>query len=486
MPASPAARPWHAPSGMLRRSALSLVALAWLAACGDNDTQPPEAVLEQLRALDGVTVEEVPTSNTPYRYYVLRFTQPVDHATPGGATFQQRVSLIHLDLDAPMIALTSGYWDYYGDGAHELTALLGGNQISIEHRYFGESRPSPADWTHLTIRQMAGDQHRIISALRTIYRGAFVTTGPSKGGMTATYHRRFYPDDVEATVPYVAPISFAAPDARYTAFLDTLGPASCRGAVRAVATEMLHLRRAALLSLAELQAAEDGHVYTRIRIGPALESAIASLEWAFWQYFGVNHCTTVPPTTATDEELFRFLDKISPVSDNTDEAIGRFEAYYHQAYAQLGYPDAGAAYLEPFLLYTDADYEGALPAGVPAYDGGAAMRDIDAFIQGESARMLFVYGEWDPWTGGKYTLGQAADSLLLVQPQGTHGARIGRLAEGDRARAFGRLQAWTGVAPAFPQQRTARAALGPAAREPRLPPAMVRGLRARARSPQQL
>jgi hypothetical protein len=468
-------------SGMLRLSAPLLLGLACLAACGDNDTQPPEEVAEKLRALDGVTVEEVPTSSAPYRYYVLRFTQPVDHADPGGATFQQRVSLLHLELDAPMIALTSGYWDYYGDHAYELTELLGGNQISIEHRYFGESRPSPADWAHLTIRQMADDQHRIISALRTIYRGAFVTTGPSKGGMTATYHRRFYPDDVEATVPYVAPISFAAPDARYAPFLDTLGPTSCRGAIRAAATEMIQLRRAALLSRAELQAAEAGHAYTRIPLGPALEASIASLEWAFWQYFGVNYCTMVPPTTATDAELFEFLDKISPVSDNADATIGRFEAYYHQAYAQLGYPDAGAAYLDPYLLYTDADYERALPAAVPAYDGGAAMRDIDAFIQGASARMLFLYGEWDPWTGGRYTLGQAADSLLVVQPQGTHGARLGRLAESDRTRAFSKLQAWTGVAPTFPQQRTARTSLAPAAREPRLPPAMARGLRARRR-----
>jgi PS-10 peptidase S37 len=462
---------------MLRLTAPSLLGLICLAACGDNDTEPPEAVLAKLRALDGVTVEEVPTSNEPYSYYVLRFTQPVDHNAPGGATFEQRVSLLHRDLDAPMIALTSGYWDYYGDSAYELTQLLGGNQISIEHRYFGDSRPSPADWTHLTIRQMADDQHRIIGALRTIYRGAFLSTGGSKGGMTATYHRRFYPDDVEGTVPYVAPISFAAPDARYTPFLDTLGPPSCRAAIRDAATEMLQRRRAALLSLAEAQAAEDGHVYTRIPLGPALESAIASLEWAFWQYFGVNYCTMVPAAGASDAELFKFLDKISPVTDNDDAQIGRFEAYYHQAYAQLGYPDAGTVYLDPYLLYTDADYDRALPAGVPAYDGGAAMRDVDAFVQGEGARMLFVYGEWDPWTGGKYTLGGAADSLLLVQPQGTHGARLGRLAEADRALAFARLQAWTGVAPAFPQQRTARQAVAPAAREPRVPPAMIRGLR---------
>jgi len=452
---------------------LGLAASA-LAACGDNDAPPPEDLVAKLRALDGVTVEELSTDTPSYKFYVLRFTQPVDHWDPASPTFEQRVSLLHRDLDAPMVALTTGYWDYYGDNVHELTGLLAGNQISIEHRYFGESRPSPADWTKLTIRQMADDEHRIISALRTVYRGAFLTTGASKGGMTATYHRRYWPDDVDGTVPYVAPISFAAPDTRYVSFLDTLGPPTCRDAVRAAATEMLQNRRAALLARAQTQASQDGYKYTRIPIGPAVESAVASLEWTFWQYFGVNYCTMVPLPTASDLELWDFLDMIAPVSDNDDQQIAQFEAYYYQSYVQLGYPDAGAAYLDPYLMYPDSAYDGALPTPVPSYDGGAAMRDIDAFVEGEGARLLFLYGQWDPWTAGKYTLGQAADSLLLVQPQGTHGARITRLADADRAAAFDKLQAWTGVEPTLPQ---ARRALAPAAPEPRLPPALIRGRR---------
>jgi hypothetical protein len=469
------------PLSMLTGLLLGLAA-SGLPACGDNDARDPDDILGKLRALDGVTVEAVPTDTQPYAYYVLRFTQPVDHADPGGPTFQQRVSLLHRDLDAPMIALTSGYWDYYGDRAAELTAVLAANQISIEHRYFGESRPNPADWTKLTIRQMADDEHRIIAALRGIYRGAFLTTGSSKGGMTATYHRRFYPDDVEGTVPYVAPISFGAPDPRYPGYLATIGPPTCRDAVRAAATEMLQHRRAALVASAEAQAGPEGHAYTRVAIGAAVEAAVVSLEWTFWQYHGVNYCTQVPAVTASDADLWDFLDMISPPSDSDDASIGRFEAYYYQSYAQLGYPDDGSAYLDPYLLYRDADYDGTLPTAMPAYDGGAAMQDIDAFVQGQGARMLFIYGEWDPWTAGKYTLGPSADSLLLVQAQGTHGARLGRLAEGDRALAFARLEAWTGVTPALPQARTG-AALAPELPEPpeldepRLPPALVRALR---------
>ena len=460
---------------------IALGATLGLGACGDDEPGSAGDLEEGLRGLPGVTFLEFPTLTESHKFYVLRFTQPVDHADPDGPTFEQRVSLLHRDLEAPMVALTSGYWDYYGDNLYELTTLLAANQISIEHRYFGESRPDPADWSKLTIRQMADDQHRIIAALRTVYPGAFLTTGGSKGGMTATYHRRFYPDDVDGTVPYVAPISFAAPDPRYAPFLDTVGPATCRERVRAVATAMIRDRLGALRTRAEAQATSGGHAYTRIPLSPALESAIVNLEWAFWQYFGVNFCTEVPLPDGDLEQHWEFLDRVSPVTDNDDESIARFEAYYHQAYSQLGYPDGGAAYLDPYTMFTDKAYERALPAGVPAYDGGAAMQDIDTFVKTQSSRMLFVYGEWDPWTAGAYSLGEAADSLLVVQPQGAHGSKLGRLAEADRARAFDKLEAWTGVRPTMPQQRPASAlsAPAPAPREPRVPPAMVRALRAR-------
>ena len=456
--------------------------LPLLAACGDNlgpDPTVPGGILDRLNALPGVTAVAQDTETAGYSYITLWFTQPVDQLDPGGATFQQQVSLLHKDDAAPMIVQTSGYWDYYLDNPVELTRLLGANQISIEHRFFGASRPEPADWSKLTIEQMAHDQHVIIEKLRSIYDGAFVTTGGSKGGMTAVYHRRFFPDDVDATVPYVAPLSLGAPDPRYSPFVDAIGPDACRTSVRAVATELLANRRAMVETKAAAQATSDGHAYTRIALAPAVESSIVSLEWAFWQYYGVGLCEDVPAASASDDELWRFLDQVSPPSDNADASVAQFDAYYHQAYHQLGYPDAGAAYLDNYLQFSDADYAGSLPTEVPAYDGGAAMRDIDAWVQAEGDRLLFVYGEWDPWTAGRFALGGAMDSLSLTQPRGSHAARLTRLADVDEAAAFERLATWTGVTPQTVGGGSARELELPVEPEIRIPPAMLRALRAR-------
>ncbi len=482
---------------MSRRSpsvlAVTALGLALVACGGGSDPADPDAappisdadnrdIRDRLEALDGVAVIEMTTTEPGERHFILTFTQPADHDAPGGATFGQNVTLIHRATELPMIALTTGYWNYYGFSHSELSELLHANQISIEHRFFASSRPEPADWTTLTIAQAAADQHRIVSLLRTIYGAPWVTTGASKGGMTAIYHRRFYPDDVTASVPYVAPISFAAGDSRYPTYLDGIGPAACRDQLRALQVELLgDARYNAMLTRAQQEAAQEGYVYTRIAIGPATEGAITGLEWSFWQYIGAEFCDQLPPTTASDNQLWSILNIVSPVNGSTDEAIAEFEAYYYQAEAELGYPDDGGAHLAGLTRFTDADYEGIWPAGVavPTYDP-TAMADIDDWVQTAGSRLLFVYGVWDPWSGGKFELGAATDSLRLIAPGASHGADLRSLTDPDKAAAYARLAEWTGVTPdESGLKRSARVVRPPA--EPRIPPALRRAIQLRRR-----
>lgn len=446
--------------------------------CGDN-FDPPGLTVEQLRArlelLPGVTVVEKSTLQEDHHYYVLTFTQPVDHDDPGQGTFQQKVSLLHRDTLAPMIVLTSGYSDYHVDKPFELTRLLAANQISIEHRYFGDSRPVPTDWTRLTIAQAAADQHEIVMALRSIYSGAFVSTGGSKGGMTAVFHRRFYPDDVEGTVAYVAPISFGTPDPRYARHMSMVGGLVCRQLVQDLAVELLARRRDAMY---ERAARQTQYSYTRVKLGPAVEAAIVALEWMFWQFKGDEGCSTLPPLDADDETLFTFLDGVSPVADNDDRHVESSEAYYYQARAELGYPGSCADYLAPYLRYSDADYAEELPGPAPAHDSNA-MRDIQEYVEEQGERMLFVYGEWDPWTGGKFAIGNADDSLVLTHRKGTHGAKIYHLDLLQKEKAFSMLRRWTGVAPnPWRARRQSNAVEDWTERVPHVPPALVRALRA--------
>ncbi|HEY1814277.1 MAG TPA: S28 family serine protease [Kofleriaceae bacterium] len=420
-------------------------------------------ILAQLQALPGVSVTELTSSQTAsgYRYFELEFTEPVDHTQPSGPTFQVEVSLMHRDVTVPMIAATSGYDDYIADSLAEPTLLLHANQISIEHRYFGTSYPADdPQWTYCTIDQMAGDEHAIISELGTIYAGAWVTTGGSKGGMTAVFDHRFYPDDAAGTLAYVAPLSFAIPDARYGSNLyeHPDDPGMCRAHVEAFTTDLLQNRRAALVSAAMSQATAMGYTYTRIAIGPAVESAVRDFEWTFWQYYGEQDCTLIPidPTTLSDADAFQLLDALSPISFSDDDSTDEFQTYFVQAYSQLGSPgtvavrgDADPPYLDAYSMYSDTDFSQTFPASVaaPTYDP-APMQDIDTYVQSAaSAHYIFIYGENDPWSGGEFRLGSSSDSMLATVADGTHGASLAELGSDDQVAAFAKLQAWTGVTP---------------------------------------
>src|SRR5262249_34416694 len=162
----------------------------------------------------------------------------------------QRLTVLHRDCSAPAIVYNSGYWVSPRGGRTELTRLVGGNQISMEHRYFADSRPVPTDWQKLTVAQAAADQHDVIAAFGGLYKGHFLTTGASKGGMTSIFPRRFYPDDVDGTVAYVAPIDYAS-DAqqnannRFFQFLEHVGTdATCRQNLKNLQQLILSRRQA--------------------------------------------------------------------------------------------------------------------------------------------------------------------------------------------------------------------------------------------------
>jgi hypothetical protein len=481
----------------------ALILAAFLPACGgnddasgddDDDTAAPDASVppdapsgpleDQLAGLPGVvSVTELPTENEGYRRFDIRMEQPVDASAPDGATFVQQMTLFHRDTTAPMILLSTGYWNYNGDRLGELAVLLHANQLVVEHRYFGDSRPENADWSKLTIENAAHDHHKISVAFHRIYGAKWLATGASKGGMTSVYHRRFWPDDVDGTVPYVAPISFGAPDMRYDAFVDAIGTAPCRQALQDLEVELLRDRRAMLEQRATAQAEAENIPYTRVAIGPAVEGSVASIYWAFWQYYGADFCQYVPPTTASDDDVWEFLDWISPVSDNSDDAIASFDTYYYQASFELGYPGTTDDWLEGLTQYTAEDYAGTNPVGVdpPTYRP-EAMQDVDGWVQADGSRLLFVYGQWDPWSGGMFALGDATDSLMLTVPMATHGARLTQLPSTDRAAAFAKLQEWTGVEPDVAGLVARRlAGIEMEAKPPKMPPAVRRALTLRAR-----
>lgn len=132
-------------------------------------------IKERLLSIPGMSlVEEKPY--TGYRFFVLNYTQPVDHRKPSKGTFQQRITVLHKDVARPTVFFTSGYNVSTTPRRSEPTQIVDGNQVSLEYRFFTPSRPAPADWSKLDIWQAASDQHRVFKALKGIYGKKWIST----------------------------------------------------------------------------------------------------------------------------------------------------------------------------------------------------------------------------------------------------------------------------------------------------------------------
>jgi hypothetical protein len=178
--------------------------------------------LQQMKEISNIKKMEV----SPYtEYYEFWYEQPVDHENPEKGNFKQRVLLGHRSENAPVVAVLEGY-GIYSPYACELSQLFKTNQLIIEHRFFNDSKPKgEIPWQYLTLKQAATDHHRIIQSLKQILypTSKWISTGISKGGQTTIYHRYFYPEDVDISVPYVAPLNVEAIDPRLEKFLSELG-----------------------------------------------------------------------------------------------------------------------------------------------------------------------------------------------------------------------------------------------------------------------
>ncbi|WP_338898178.1 S28 family serine protease [Streptomyces sp. TG1A-60] len=448
------------------RWVLSLVVLiGTLSTAGAATAAEPDTadIKDRLLAIPGVSLTEEKLY-PGYRFFVLDFTQPVDHRNPAKGTFQQRVTVLHKDTSRPTVFYTGGYHVSTNPGRREPTQIVDGNQVSMEYRYFTPSRPAPADWSKLDIWQAASDQHRIFRALKKIYGKKWISTGGSKGGMTATYYERFYPKDMDGVVAYVAPNDVVnREDSAYDRFFATVGTKECRDRLNAVQREAL-VRRESLEKRYAGVAAAEGFTFDTIgSLDKAYEATVLDYVWGFWQYSRLADCDSdvIPKDArnATDDEIWTSVDTISGFSFYADQGLEPYTPYFYQAGTQLGAPTIRFPHIErKYIRYGYQPPRNFVPRDIGMRFQPHAMRDVDTWVRANAKQMLFVYGENDPWGAEPFRLGKKArDSYVFTAPGANHGANVAGLVESQKDLATARILKWAGVAPATVQEDPGKA-----------------------------
>lgn len=426
---------------MVRYTFLVIIFLiAWIGffsdrLCAQSHTlETGDELLPAVRVLPDVAVEKIDLE--------LKITQPLDHNHPDQGTFEQRLFLTHKGFDKPTVLWLEGY-AARGNQLQEISKLLDANQIIVEHRYFGQSRPDSLDWHYLTIEQAAADHHHVVQTFKNIYHGKWLSAGISKGGQTTMYHRRFYPDDVDASVCYVAPLNFSDEEPRVYTFLKNVGSDTCRRQVRSFQKLLLSHRNELLPRFKKYLSKKK---YT-FKMGPekAFEYCVLEYEFSFWQWHK-DGCGSIPPAGAPIEDIFDHFVEISDPYFFSDQGIEYYQPFFYQALTQIGFYGYDLKAFDGLLQkVTAATFHFSAPPGTEPQFDPRAMQDIYDWISTGGRRMIFIYGEQDPWAASAVQLNGQPDMLKMVLKGGDHRTRILDFPEEQRRQIFRKLEEWMGV-----------------------------------------
>ena len=378
--------------------------------------------------------------------YVTYFNQPLDHQHPEKGSFRQRVVVSHIGFDRPTVIVTEGYGASYALNPRyreELSKMFNTNMVFVEYRYFLESTPNPRDWQYLTAESSADDLHAVRQALKDIYPNKWIATGISKGGQTAMLYRTFYPNDVDITVPYVGPLCYDVEDGRHEPFLRQVGTEDERRKIEDFQLEVLK-RKSTLLPRFEKHCQEKKYEFNA-STEEIYDYSVLEYSFAFWQWG--TPVSTIPANNASDDEIYKHFMAISEPSYFAKG--GGNESFFVQAARELGYYGYDIRPFKKYLSITSSKgYLKKLMLPDDAKDikfDKTLSKKITKFLKKNDPKMIFVYGEIDPWSAAATTwlnTDKKENVHIFVEPRGSHLARINTLPEEMKQEAISILKKW--------------------------------------------
>ena len=425
-----------------------------------------ELTLKQTASIS--SVEKLESSVFPEKY-LLHVTRPVNPEAAGemapgmqtyvkyadkavraadAGTFDQRVIVCHAGFDRPTLLVTEGYWASYALNPRyqeELSRLFNCNIVVVEYRYFGESTPKDCDWRYLTVANSLCDLHHVVGMLKPVYPGKWISTGISKGGQTTMFYRAYYPDDVDISVPYVAPLNKSVEDGRHEPFLsDLVGTAEERAEIESFMMEIVK-NRDVYFPMFRKHCDAKGYTF-RVPLEEIFDLTVMELRYSMWQS-GVP-ASSIPAADASAEEKFSyFIKQCEP------DYFSRQSPYYSfdiMAAKELGYYGYD---IRPFRKYMSIkntkDYLRRVMLDSPddklKFDS-TLYRHVRSFLKKNDPKMIYIYGGTDPWgssgvctwldTSGKDNL------KVYVKPRGSHATRIGSFDAPVRDEIMATLTKW--------------------------------------------
>lgn len=385
---------------------------------------------EQLKALSNVkSVESLECKNYQEKY-LMHVTQSIDPQNASVGTFDQRVIVCHKGYDRPTVIVTEGYWADYAlkeDYQDELSELFNTNVIVVEYRYFGKSCPEKMDWNYLTVANSLADLHNVVTMMKQIYKGKWISTGISKGGQTTMFYRSYYPDDVDISVPYVAPLNKALEDGRHEPFLaKKVGTKAERDKIQEFMFTLLK-HREGLMPLFKAHCDKKGYEF-RVPLDEIYDLCVMEYQYSMWQWG--TPVDGIPALDASDEEIMKyFIGLCDP------DYFSRQSPYYSfniMATKELGYYGYDIRpYRKYMTIKNTKDYMHRVmlePSEKDLKFDKSLYKHVVKFLKNNDPKLLYIYGDIDPWgcsgVGTWLKTDKKKNLKVYTHPGGSHRTRI--------------------------------------------------------------
>lgn len=418
-----------------------LFILLFFSFCIQAQQNDIESILSKLPDISYEKLNEV----NGYSTFAIQVKQAIDHSDTSKGFFHQKVYLSHKSFEKPTVMITEGY-NVNRNRIYELTNLLDANQIQVEHRYFGESIPDSLDYRFLNLKQATGDLHRIRQLFADIYSNKWISTGISKGGATTIYYRYFYPNDIDVSVPYVAPINKSYEEQRIYDFLDTVGTEECRNRIKDFQIQILK-NRDKIIPLLKFYSLGAKVKYSYLSLSQAFEYAVMEYPFSFWQYG--KDCENIPSKTATIEEITEYFLSVSSLTFFSDEFIQRYSSHYYQSATEMGYYGYETNEFKDYLMELPTDSNPMalfFPFEMTEKFDGQLLDDVNLWLETKGNKIIYIYGEIDTWSASAVPPNDKVDSKWFILPGKHHGnARIKSMTSAEKERLIETLEKWLAI-----------------------------------------
>jgi hypothetical protein len=376
--------------------------------------------------------------------------QQVDWKTSAKGTFGERIFVGMKGLDKPTVIVTEGYSASYGLNPgyeEELSRLFDANVVLCEYRYFSQSVPVPTNWDYMTVDNSLADYHHVRQVFGQLFKGKWISTGISKGGQTTMFYRATYPDDVDVSVSYVAPLNRAVEDGRHEKFLaKKVGTKEERKVIRQAMQELMR-RKPELMKLFHAYCEENDYQFLMSE-EDVYDYCVLEFPFALWQWG--TPVSSIPELTSDedDEVWFDCLMKVS--SPDYFAYPSQYMPFDVQAAKELGYYGYS---LKPIKKWTSLKSTKGylkkmwLPDSLRKYDFDPALyKRTVKYLKKEDPKHIFIYGEIDPWSSSGVctwlNCKKKKNMRVYVQPRGSHKARINNMPERMKTEIINRLTNW--------------------------------------------